>query len=180
MLAARRCALLVRSLQWKRKIQCGNSCRRMLPWFELFRAAFLFIWCVNGVPTLLFSIHPWNGQTLDTTFYVVALIKAKNNRYSNRPLKTSKIVVFRNAGELWNGGGIAPLPFQKGETRAEVPFHNRIVLRNFMVYQDWLETIQLTSCKRFDNNCYHLQCIAMITVVIETFARCQLYRLLWP
>jgi len=34
------------------------------------------------------------------------------------------------------------------------------------------QTIQLTSCKRFDNNCYHLQCIAihcyalkMITVV---------------
>ena len=44
------------------------------------------------------------------------------------------------------------------------------------------QTIQLTSCKRFDNNCYHILCIAiaMITVVIETFARCQLYRLLWP
>ena len=51
--------------------------------------------------------------------------------------------------------------------------------------------IKLTSCKRFDNYCYHPQCIAkelqffcyalrMITVVIETFTRCQLYRLLWP
>jgi len=49
-------------------------------------------------------------------------------------------------------------------------------------YQKWTDLF----CKRFDNNCYHLQCIAfycyalkMITVVIETFARCQLYRLLW-
>jgi len=41
------------SLQWNRKIQCGNSCRRMLALFELFGAVFLFIWCGNVVPTRL-------------------------------------------------------------------------------------------------------------------------------
>ena len=39
----RRFALLVKSLQWDRKIQCGNSCRRMLTLFELFGAVFLSI-----------------------------------------------------------------------------------------------------------------------------------------
>jgi len=34
------------------------------------------------------------------------------------------------------------------------------------------QTTQLTSCKRFDNYCYHPQCIAK--------KRCQLYRVLWP
>jgi len=38
-----------------------------------------------------------------------------------------------------HGGGIATLPFQQGETGAEVPFHKSII-GNFMVYQDWLET----------------------------------------
>jgi len=52
-LATRRFALLVKSLQWKRKIQCGNSCGRMLTLFELFGAVFLFIWCGNPVPTPL-------------------------------------------------------------------------------------------------------------------------------
>jgi len=33
------------------------------------------------------------------------------------------------------------------------------------------------SWKRYEIYCYALK---MITVVIETFARCQLYRLLWP
>jgi len=37
------------------------------------------------------------------------------------------------------GGGIAPLPFQKEATWAEVSFHNSII-GNFMVYQDRLET----------------------------------------
>jgi len=31
------------NLQWSRKIQCGNSCRRMLTLFELFDAVFLSI-----------------------------------------------------------------------------------------------------------------------------------------
>ena len=55
-------ALLVKSLQWNRKIQCGNSCRRMLTLFELFGTVFLFIWCGNGVPTPLFlALHPCSG-----------------------------------------------------------------------------------------------------------------------
>jgi len=43
-LATCRFALLVRSSQWNRKIQCRSSCRQMLNLFELFGAAFLFIW----------------------------------------------------------------------------------------------------------------------------------------
>ena len=42
------------SLQRNRKIECGNSCRRMLTLFEPFGAAFYFIWFVNPVPTSLF------------------------------------------------------------------------------------------------------------------------------
>jgi len=43
----------------------------------------------------------------------------------------------RDSGERWNDGGIAPLPFHKGATGEEVPFHNRII-GNFMVYQNQL------------------------------------------
>jgi len=32
----------------------------------------------------------------------------------------------------------------------------------FIQEQQTKQTIQLTSCKRFDNNCYHLQCIAIV------------------
>jgi len=53
-LATSRFALLVKSLQWKRKIQCRKCCRRMLTLFELFGAAFPFTWCRNGVSTRLF------------------------------------------------------------------------------------------------------------------------------
>jgi len=57
-LATCRFALLVKSLQWNRKIQCGSYCRQMLTLFELFGVAFLFIWCGNGVPTPLFlALH---------------------------------------------------------------------------------------------------------------------------
>jgi len=47
--------------------------------------------------------------------------------------------MHRDAGGWRHGGGIAPLPVQKGATGAEVPFHNSII-DNFMVYQDRLET----------------------------------------
>jgi len=43
------------SLQWKRKIQCGNSCGRMLTLFEIVAAVYFCIWCGNVVPTSLFS-----------------------------------------------------------------------------------------------------------------------------
>jgi len=52
--ATRRFALLVKGQQWNRKIQCGNSCRKMLFLFELFGAVFLFIWCGNAFPHLFF------------------------------------------------------------------------------------------------------------------------------
>ena len=53
-----RFALLVKSLQWNRKIQCGSYCRQMLTFFELFGVAFLFIWFGNGVHTpLLLALH---------------------------------------------------------------------------------------------------------------------------
>jgi len=42
-LATRRIALLVISLQWNTKIQCKNTCRRMLTFIELFWVVFLFI-----------------------------------------------------------------------------------------------------------------------------------------
>jgi len=53
-LATRRFALLVKSLQRNKKIQCGNSCWRMLILFELFGAVFLIIWRGKSVPTPLF------------------------------------------------------------------------------------------------------------------------------
>jgi len=57
-LATCRFALLVKSQQWNRKIQCRSSCRQMLTLFELFGVAFLFIWCRNGIPTPLFlALH---------------------------------------------------------------------------------------------------------------------------
>jgi len=34
--------------------------------------------------------------------------------------------------------GVLPLPFEKGATVAEVPFHNSIT-ENFMVFQDQIE-----------------------------------------
>jgi len=52
MLATPRFALLVKTLQWNRKIQCGNSFWRMLSSFKrsliLFGAVFLVIWCGNA------------------------------------------------------------------------------------------------------------------------------------
>jgi len=53
-LATRRFALLVKSPQGDKKIQCGNSCRRMLTLFEQFGAV-VFRWCRNGVPRPLFQ-----------------------------------------------------------------------------------------------------------------------------
>jgi len=62
-------ALLVKSLQRDRKIQCGNSCRRMLTLFELFRLVFLCIWCGNGVPAPVFvALHPWSSTRLEPFF----------------------------------------------------------------------------------------------------------------
>jgi len=62
-------ALLVKSLQTKRTILCGNARTRMLILFELFDADFVFIWCGNAVPIPFFSaLHPcgrvnaeWSG-----------------------------------------------------------------------------------------------------------------------
>jgi len=54
-------------------------------------------------------------------------------------VKRVRAVMHRDAGGWRHGGGIAPLPVQKGATGAEVPFHNSII-DNFMVYQDRLET----------------------------------------
>jgi len=58
-LATRRFALLFKSLQWNRKIHCGNSWKWILTSFEIFGAVFLFIRCGNAVPAPLFlSLHP--------------------------------------------------------------------------------------------------------------------------
>jgi len=63
--------LLVKSLQWVTKIQCGNSYRGVLTFIELFCAVFLFIWWGNGVPTPLFlALHPW---ALPITSYIKGL-----------------------------------------------------------------------------------------------------------
>jgi len=52
-LATRRFALLDKSKQLvkkstNRKIQCGNSRRRIVTWFKLFGVVFLHIWCGNA------------------------------------------------------------------------------------------------------------------------------------
>jgi len=39
------------------------------------------------------------------------------------------------------------------------------VLNSLIIILRPKQTIQLTSCKRFDNNCYHLQCIAITTLI---------------
>jgi len=54
-------------------------------------------------------------------------------------VKRLLIDMHRDARGWRHGGGTAPLPFQKGATGAEVPFHTSII-GNFMVYQDRLET----------------------------------------
>jgi len=44
-----------------------SSCRQMLALFELFGVAFLFIWCENGIPILLFlALHSctWPFQSI--------------------------------------------------------------------------------------------------------------------
>ena len=46
-LATSRLALLVKSLQWNRKIQCRSYSRQMLILFELSGVAFLYIWCAK-------------------------------------------------------------------------------------------------------------------------------------
>jgi len=47
---------------------------------------------------------------------------------------------------------------------------------NFNLKNEVTAKIQLTSCKRFDNNCYHL-CIAIVLCTEDDNS--QLYRLLW-
>ena len=54
-LVTRRFALLVKSLQWNRTIQCGNSCRQMLVSFELFGAVLLLFVVATPFPHLFFS-----------------------------------------------------------------------------------------------------------------------------
>jgi len=47
----------------KRKIQCGNSCRRMLTLFKLFGVVFLYIWCGNAQAR---SQNVWYGRQTTT------------------------------------------------------------------------------------------------------------------
>jgi len=56
-LATCRFALLVKSLQWNRKIQCRSSCRQTLTLFELFGVGMAF-------PHLFFSTTLLNMTTL--------------------------------------------------------------------------------------------------------------------
>jgi len=71
-LVTHRFVLLVKSLQWNRKIQFGNSWRLMLSLFELFVAVFPFISCGNDVPTLHFSaLHPWASSNCTCTVVFV-------------------------------------------------------------------------------------------------------------
>jgi len=57
------CSSLIRTAnqtsQWDRKIQCENSCRRMLTLFQLFGAVFLFIGGRKASPPLFLALHPW-------------------------------------------------------------------------------------------------------------------------
>ena len=77
-------ALLDKSLQWNRKIQCENSCRQTLTSFELFGAVFLFIWCRDGVPTPLFlALHPWAFSNYTCIVLFLAFIRYQQNRRRN-------------------------------------------------------------------------------------------------
>jgi len=61
--------LLVKSLQWNRKIQCRSYCSQIFTSFELFGVAILFICCGNGVNTSLFSaLHPCTWPLQPTVF----------------------------------------------------------------------------------------------------------------
>jgi len=55
------------------------------------------------------------------------------------PLVPSIYPGYQGSGEQGNGGCIAPLPFKRGATGAEVPFYNYII-GHFMVYQNRIET----------------------------------------
>jgi len=46
-LATGRFALLVKRIQWNRKIKCEKACKRKLTSFELIGAVFLFIWVLE-------------------------------------------------------------------------------------------------------------------------------------
>jgi len=58
-------------------------------------------------------------------------------------------------------GSIASWSFEKGKTRAEVPFHNRIT-GIFRVYQDRLETNLLQLFTHPENS----ECFSIIYVII--------------
>jgi len=59
-LATHRFTLLVKSLQWNRNIRCSSSSRQIHTLCELFGAAFLLMWCGNGVTTPLYlALHPY-------------------------------------------------------------------------------------------------------------------------
>jgi len=94
-LATRRFALLVKSLQWNKKIQCGNSCRRMLAFFEQFGIVFFCIWCRNGVPRPLSALHHWASSKKTWKMLFLAFVRYQQNRRQqvlNREAWHSKIL----------------------------------------------------------------------------------------
>jgi len=60
------------ALKWNRKIQCGNSCRRI---------SLLYIWCRSGIPHLFFSKTP-----LPATIFGQKFSSARNQILFYRPL----------------------------------------------------------------------------------------------
>ena len=65
-------ALLNKSLQWNRKIQCGNSFRRMLTLFELFGVGTLF-------PHSVIALRPWASSNYTCTVLFLAFVSYQQN-----------------------------------------------------------------------------------------------------
>jgi len=65
-LSTRKFALLIKSLQWNRKIHRGNSCRRMPTLFELFGAVFRFVGVGTAFPYLFFSTTSLGNDHADS------------------------------------------------------------------------------------------------------------------
>jgi len=102
-LATLRFALLVKSLQWNMKIQCGTLCHRIFALFELFGAVFLFIWCGNGVPGACSSLRSTpssadsNVTKLASALFYCCSLLGNNNMATNFQRFTSSYVMHFSA-----------------------------------------------------------------------------------
>jgi len=115
-------ALLVKSIQWNRKIQWRKSCRRMLTLFELFGAVFLFI----PFPHLFLALHP--QPWVFSNYTCIVLFQA----FVRFPQNHSRKVLNREALRLCKGSWYSNI-WQK--IHWFIVFHSSIWgLRNTLVW----------------------------------------------